>query len=53
VLDRGQIVEIGQHEDLLARKGAYYALYEAQNQKNEEDGVVVSPPKPLDEVNHA
>ncbi|MFM7011381.1 MAG: ABC transporter ATP-binding protein, partial [Betaproteobacteria bacterium] len=30
VLDRGAIVEIGNHEDLMARGGAYYDLYEAQ-----------------------
>jgi ABC-type glutathione transport system ATPase component len=30
VLDRGQIVEQGQHEQLLANKGAYYRLDRAQ-----------------------
>ena len=30
VLDRGQIVEVGQHEELLARQGAYYQLHQAQ-----------------------
>ena len=30
VLDRGQIVEVGQHEELLARRGAYYQLHQAQ-----------------------
>lgn len=30
VLDRGQIVEEGQHEELLARKGFYYRLDKAQ-----------------------
>ncbi|WP_435433438.1 ABC transporter ATP-binding protein [Zwartia vadi] len=33
VLDRGQVVEIGNHEDLLARGGAYHALYEAQTRQ--------------------
>ncbi|NTV10216.1 MAG: ATP-binding cassette domain-containing protein, partial [Zoogloea sp.] len=30
VLDRGQIVEVGNHDELMAREGAYYALYQAQ-----------------------
>ncbi|MBC7696781.1 MAG: ABC transporter ATP-binding protein [Bacteroidia bacterium] len=30
VLDRGQIVEVGSHDDLMAREGAYYRLYQAQ-----------------------
>jgi ATP-binding cassette subfamily B protein len=30
VLDKGQIVEVGQHEELLERQGAYYRLYQAQ-----------------------
>ncbi len=27
VMDKGQIIETGQHEELLARKGFYYSLY--------------------------
>jgi ATP-binding cassette subfamily B protein len=30
VLDRGQVVEEGGHEELMAREGAYYRLYQAQ-----------------------
>ena len=37
VLDRGQIVEVGQHEDLMARQGHYYGLYQAQQRLAAED----------------
>ncbi|MFZ6655814.1 ABC transporter ATP-binding protein [Undibacterium sp. TJN19] len=30
VLDRGQVVEIGSHDELMAKEGAYYNLYQAQ-----------------------
>ncbi len=30
VLDQGQIVEVGNHDDLMAREGAYFRLYQAQ-----------------------
>ncbi len=30
VLDRGEVVEVGGHDELIAKQGAYYNLYEAQ-----------------------
>jgi ATP-binding cassette subfamily B protein len=30
VMDRGQIVEVGPHDELMAKQGAYWRLYEAQ-----------------------
>lgn len=33
VMDRGQVVEEGQHEELLARQGAYFRLYQAQTKQ--------------------
>ncbi len=30
VLDQGQVVEIGNHDELMASEGAYYRLYQAQ-----------------------
>jgi len=42
VMDRGQIVEVGSHDELLQREGAYYKLYQAQQRQAEdmlEDGI--------------
>lgn len=33
VMDRGQIVETGTHEELLTQEGAYYRLYRAQKER--------------------
>lgn len=33
VLNHGQIMEVGNHQELLAKKGMYYALYELQYKK--------------------
>ena len=41
VLDRGQVVEVGPHEELMAKQGAYYRLYQAQA-RNPEAEVGVS-----------
>ncbi len=30
VMDRGEVVEVGGHEELMAREGAYFRLYQAQ-----------------------
>ncbi len=35
VLDKGQIVEVGKHEELLARGGHYFRLYQAQQRQAE------------------
>ena len=36
VLDKGRIIERGNHEQLLAKKGYYYNLYTLQNNENKE-----------------
>ena len=38
VLDRGKVVEIGGHDELMAQEGHYYRLYQAQarNAENED-----------------
>ena len=46
VLDRGEIVEIGNHDDLLARGGAYHDLYQAQSRLSGGEGAVT--PSPLE-----
>ena len=42
VMDRGQVVEVGNHDELMAQEGAYYRLYQAQarNVDNEADAPV-------------
>jgi ATP-binding cassette subfamily B protein len=37
VLDRGEVVEEGNHDTLMAREGAYYRLYEAQARNVDQD----------------
>ncbi len=36
VLDQGHVIEEGSHEALMARRGKYFALYEAQKKKKDE-----------------
>ena len=45
VVEDGQIVERGRHEELLAKKGAYYTLYMRQfvNQQNGDTPAVLEP----------
>ena len=39
VMDRGQVVEVGGHDELMAREGAYFRLYQAQARNvDTEDG---------------
>ena len=43
VLDRGQVVEVGTHDALMAAQGAYYNLYQAQARNMDVDMDDVSP----------
>ncbi|MBS0316426.1 MAG: ATP-binding cassette domain-containing protein, partial [Proteobacteria bacterium] len=37
VMDRGQVVEVGPHDELMANQGAYWRLYQAQLRRMDED----------------
>ena len=37
VLEQGRLVEEGQHDELMARQGAYWRLYEAQARQAQAD----------------
>ncbi len=43
VMDKGQVVEVGPHDELMARQGAYWRLYEAQARKAEQDALLDAP----------
>jgi ATP-binding cassette subfamily B protein len=40
VMDKGQIVEVGPHDDLIAAQGAYWRLYEAQQRQAQAEGAI-------------
>ena len=47
VMDRGEIVEVGPHDELIAKQGAYWRLWEAQARRVDqeaEETVVIVPP---------
>ncbi|MBV8503971.1 MAG: ABC transporter ATP-binding protein [Paucibacter sp.] len=47
VMDRGQVVEVGQHDELMENKGHYWRLYEAQARRvDAEDAEPVALPNP-------
>ncbi len=45
VMDRGQIVEVGPHDELMAQQGAYWRLYEAQARRAEAEAQEESEPE--------
>ena len=38
VMDRGQVVEVGPHDELMTKQGAYWRLYEAQARQVDSEG---------------
>ena len=47
VLDQGEIVEIGNHDELMAKQGAYYRLYQAQARNVDQDLNDIKPDNPM------
>jgi ATP-binding cassette subfamily B protein len=42
-MDRGEVVEVGPHDELMAREGAYWRLYTAQLRNvDTEDGPLLA-----------
>ncbi|MES2247298.1 MAG: ABC transporter ATP-binding protein [Pseudomonadota bacterium] len=39
VMDRGEVVEVGPHDALMAKQGAYWRLYQAQLRQGDDDDV--------------
>ena len=37
VMDKGQVVEVGNHDELMAKEGAYFQLYQAQARNVDKD----------------
>ena len=47
VMDRGQVVEVGPHDELMEKKGAYWRLYEAQARRvDAEEAEAMALPNP-------
>ncbi|WP_411503323.1 ABC transporter ATP-binding protein [Brevibacillus centrosporus] len=44
VLDRGSIVERGRHEDLMAKRGKYFQMYQLQQGENASTGMALTSP---------
>jgi ATP-binding cassette subfamily B protein len=44
VMDKGRIVEVGPHDELMAREGAYWRLYQAQARKAEQEALIDDEP---------
>lgn len=50
VMDRGEVVEIGPHDELMALRGAYWRLYEAQARKEQEAAALLDADAPEEEA---
>jgi ATP-binding cassette subfamily B protein len=50
VMDRGEVVEIGPHDELMGLRGAYWRLYEAQARKEQEAAALLDADMPEEET---
>ncbi|MFN7184074.1 MAG: hypothetical protein ACK4MZ_07815 [Thermomonas haemolytica] len=50
VMERGRIVEVGPHDELIARQGAYWRLYQAQLRNVDQEEALAE--LPLEGVAH-
>ncbi len=48
-MDRGQVVEVGSHDELMAKEGHYYRLYQAQARNVDTELELTSLPTPVKE----
>ena len=49
VLDRGSVVEVGNHDELMAQEGHYYRLYQAQARNVDTENMVGDNNRPADD----
>jgi ATP-binding cassette subfamily B protein len=52
VMDRGEIVEIGNHDELMAREGHYFRLYQAQARNVDSEGEPLASSAPVERMVH-
>jgi ATP-binding cassette, subfamily B, bacterial len=52
VMDKGRVVEVGPHDELMAKQGAYWRLYEAQVRRTEEDENEAKTAIPIEHLPH-
>jgi ATP-binding cassette subfamily B protein len=52
VMERGRVVEVGPHDELMARQGAYWRLYQAQLRRMDDDVNAEQDMAPVEHSSH-